>query len=94
MSCGASSTSDIPLKTEEKTGETAKLFNDTIQCAGWNAMLEHKRTLKSYDCLIIIKQKNMKEEDCREWHRLRTPASKRLLNAATQEQLVHDNKND
>jgi hypothetical protein len=50
-------TLNIPLKTEENIEAAAKYFNDAIQCAGWNAMLEHKRTLKAYDCPIIIKQR-------------------------------------
>jgi hypothetical protein len=37
-----------------------------------------------------------KKEDCRGWHQLQTPESKRLLNTATQglKQLLNNNKND
>jgi hypothetical protein len=47
-------TLNIPLRTEEDTEAAVKFFNDTIQYVGWNAMSEHKRTLKAYDCPIII----------------------------------------
>jgi hypothetical protein len=50
-------------------------------------------TLKTYDCPTLIKQKT--EGLRRDWHRLRTPESKRLLNTATQElkQLLSNNIN-
>jgi hypothetical protein len=74
---------------------SSKFFNDTIQYAGWNATLEHKRTFTAYDCHITIKQKFEEKRLRREWHRLRTPASKRLLNAATQElKELNNNKNE
>jgi hypothetical protein len=60
-------------------------------------MLEHKRTLRAYDCPIIIKLIiEEKRRLHRDWYRLWTPTSKGLLNAATQElkELLHDNKND
>jgi hypothetical protein len=69
----------------------------TVQLAGWNATPEHKDALKIYDCPVIIKQKiEEKRRLPRDWHRLRTPESKRLLNTATQEleQLLNRNKND
>jgi hypothetical protein len=44
-------------------GAATKFFSDTIQCTGWNATLEHKRTLKAYDCPIIIKKKIEDKED-------------------------------
>jgi hypothetical protein len=47
MTSGASSmrlTLNMPLKTEEDIEAAANFFNDTIQCAGWNATLEHRRT--------------------------------------------------
>jgi hypothetical protein len=48
-------------------------------------------TLKTYDCPILIKQKiEEKRRLNRDWHRLRTPESKRLLNTATKE-LKHSN---
>jgi hypothetical protein len=36
----------------------AKFFTSTIKWAGWNAMLEHKRTFKAYNCPTVSKQKN------------------------------------
>jgi hypothetical protein len=88
-------TLNIPLKTEDIEA-AAKFFNDTIQWAGWNGTPEHKRTLEAYNCPIKIKQKiEEKRRVRRKWHRLQTPASKRLLIAATQEfKELHDNKND
>jgi hypothetical protein len=53
----------IALKTEEHIEAATKFFSDTFQCAGWNAMLEHKRILKAYCCLIIIKQKIEEKQD-------------------------------
>jgi hypothetical protein len=53
--------------------------------AGWNAMPEHKMAFTAYVCPIKIKQKMKKRRPRREWHRLRTAASKILVNAATQE---------
>jgi hypothetical protein len=85
---------NIPLKTEKDIDTAAKFFIDTIQCAGWNVTPEHKRTLKAHNCLIIIKQKIEDRRIHGEWHRLRAPASKRLLNTATKElKELHDNKN-
>jgi hypothetical protein len=50
-------TLNIPHKTEEDTEAAAKVFNNTIQRAGWNATPEHRRTLKdAYDCPITIMQ--------------------------------------
>jgi hypothetical protein len=51
-------TLNIHLKTGEISEAAAKIFNDTIQCTGWNAMTERKRALKAYDCPVLIKQKN------------------------------------
>jgi hypothetical protein len=88
-------TLNIPLKTEDIEA-AAKFFNATIQWGGWNATPEHKRMLEAYNCPINIKQKiEEKRRLRREWRCLQTPASKRLLNAATQELklLLHDNKN-
>jgi hypothetical protein len=47
----------INLTPEEDTEAAAKFFNGTIQCAGWNATPEHKRTLNAHSCPIIIRQK-------------------------------------
>jgi hypothetical protein len=69
-------TLNVPLKTEEDSEAAVKFFNDTVQCAGWNATPEHTDTLKTYDCPILIKQKiEEKRRLCRNWHRLRTPES-------------------
>jgi hypothetical protein len=40
------------------TEAAVKLFNDTIEWAGWNATPGHTDTLKTYDCPILIKQKD------------------------------------
>jgi hypothetical protein len=88
---------NVSLKTEEDIEAAVKFFNDTIHWAGWNTTPEHTDTLKTYDCPILIKQKIQEKRRLRRgWHRLRTPASKRLLNIATQElkQLLNNNKND
>jgi hypothetical protein len=37
-------TLNISLKIEKNFEAAAKLFNDVILCADWNAMPEHKRT--------------------------------------------------
>jgi hypothetical protein len=50
-------TLNIPPNTKEDIEAAAKLFNDTIHWAGWNAMLEYKRTLEAYNCPIKIEQK-------------------------------------
>jgi hypothetical protein len=50
-------TLNVSLKTEEDIEAAVKFFNDTLQCAGWNATPEHTATLKTYDCPILIKQK-------------------------------------
>jgi hypothetical protein len=47
----------------QDTEAAAKFFSDTIQCTCWNAMLEHKRPLKAYDCTILNNQKLKKKED-------------------------------
>jgi hypothetical protein len=48
-------TLNVPLKTEEDIEAAVKFYNAAIQCTGWNSTPEHKRTLKTYDCPIIIK---------------------------------------
>jgi hypothetical protein len=50
---------------------------------------EHTEGRQTYECPILIKQKRRLR---RNWHRFRTPESKRLLNAATRElkQLLAD----
>jgi hypothetical protein len=37
----------LPLNISLRTGEDTVFFNGTVQCTGWNATLEHKRTLKA-----------------------------------------------
>jgi hypothetical protein len=63
-----------------------KLLRDRLrQWAGWNATPEHTDTVKTYDCPTLIKQKiEEKRRLRRDWHRLQTPESKRLLNTVTQ----------
>jgi hypothetical protein len=46
----------VSLKTEENIQAAAKIFNDTIQWAGWNATPEHTDILATLDCPIQIKQ--------------------------------------
>jgi hypothetical protein len=56
-------TLNFSLKTEEDIEAAVKFFNDTIQCAGWNATPEHTDTLQTNGCPIFIKQKSKKRED-------------------------------
>jgi hypothetical protein len=87
-------TLNISLKTEKNIEAAVKFFNDTIQWAGWKTTPEHTDTLKTYDCPISIKQKiEEKRRLHRDWHRLRTAESRRLLNTATQELKQHINNN-
>jgi hypothetical protein len=58
---------------------------------------KHTDKLKTYECPILTKQKiEEKTRLRRDWHRLWSSESKRLLNTATQElkQLLSNNKND
>jgi hypothetical protein len=56
-------TLNVSLKTEEDIKAAVKVFNDTVQWAGWNATPEHTDTLnKTYDCPILIKQKNRRKK--------------------------------
>jgi hypothetical protein len=72
----------VSFKTEEDFEETVKLFNDTIQWAGWNATPEHTDTVKTHGCPILIKQKTEEKRRLRrKWHRFGAPESKRLLNS-------------
>jgi hypothetical protein len=50
-------TLNISLKTEEHIEVAAKFFNDSIQWQVGMQCRDIKRTLKAYDCSIIIKQK-------------------------------------
>jgi hypothetical protein len=87
-------TSHVSLRTEEDIEAAVKFFNDTMQWAGWTATPQHKDTLKTYDCPILIKQKiEEKRRPRRGWHLLRTPKSKILLNTASQELKQQNNKN-
>jgi hypothetical protein len=54
-------TSNDSIKTEEDIEAAVKFFNDTIQCAGWKVTPEHTDTLKTYNCPILIKQKNRRK---------------------------------
>jgi hypothetical protein len=79
-------TLNIPLKTEEEIEAVLNFFNDTIQWAGWNATPERTDAFKTYQCPILIKQKIIEKRRLhRSWHQLRTPESKRLFIAATQD---------
>jgi hypothetical protein len=46
------------LQTEKDIEVAAKLLNDTIQWAGWNATPEHTDTLNTYDFPLLIKKIN------------------------------------
>jgi hypothetical protein len=63
-------TSDaLKLKTDEDTEASVQLFNDKIQCSGWNAMPEQTDTFKAYDCPKLIKQTiEGKRRIRRDWH--------------------------
>jgi hypothetical protein len=49
---------NVSLKIKEDIEEEVKFFNDTIQRTGWNATPEHTDTLRTYDCPILIKERN------------------------------------
>jgi hypothetical protein len=75
---------NIPFNTAVNIKQAAKFFNDTIQCVGWNATTEHRRTLQAYDCPIIISNKLMKEEDSTENGNIYVqPQGRGLLDTAT-----------
>jgi hypothetical protein len=87
----------VPLKTTADIEASVKFFNDTVQWAGWKATPKLSAANRIHDCPISIKQKLAeKRKPRRDWHRFRTPESKRLLNAATQDlkQLLRKIKND
>jgi hypothetical protein len=48
--------------TEEGIEAAARFFNDTVQCVGWNAVLEHDWTLKAYNCPVLRKKLKKKED--------------------------------
>jgi hypothetical protein len=74
----------IPLKTTNNIDEAAKLFTDSVQCAGWLATPTPLISNRESECPILIKQKLAEKRKLRRaWHRLRTPESKQMLNAAT-----------
>jgi hypothetical protein len=67
-----------------------------MQWAGWNATPRLTDTLTAYNCPMLIKQKIEEKRRLRkDWHRLRTPESKKLFNTTTQKhkQLLNNNKN-
>jgi hypothetical protein len=85
----------IPLKTPADVEAACRqLFTETVEWAGWQAT----PTLPAiHGCPIIIKQKLAEKRKLRrDWHRFRTPESKRFLNTATQDlkQLIRRIKND
>jgi hypothetical protein len=72
--------SNVSLKTEKHSEAAVKFFINTIQWAGWNSTPEYTDILKAYDCPVLIKQKTEEKRRLhRDWHRLQTPESKRLL---------------
>jgi hypothetical protein len=77
-------TLQVPLKTGADIETAVQFFNDTVQWAGWMATPELPSASRIEGCPITIQQKLAeKRKLCRDWHRLRTPESKRLLNVAT-----------
>jgi hypothetical protein len=54
-------TLNVSLQTEEDIEAPVKFFNDTVQWAGWNTTPQDTDTLKTYDCPILIKQKNRRK---------------------------------
>jgi hypothetical protein len=87
----------IPLQTPADVEAAAQLFTATVQWAGWQATPTLPAAPRIHGCPIIIKQKLAEKRKLRrDWHRFRTPASKRLLNTATQDlkQLIRRIKND
>jgi DNA mismatch repair protein MutH len=86
---------NVPLKTEAGIEAAVKCCNDTVQWAGWKATSKLPAASRIHGCPITIKQKVAdKRKLRRDWHRFRTPESKRFLNAATQDlkQLLNRNK--
>jgi hypothetical protein len=62
-------TLNISLKAELYIEAAGKFFNDTLQWTCWNATPEHADTLKTYDCLMLIKQKIEEKRTLhRGWH--------------------------
>jgi hypothetical protein len=89
-------TLQVPLKTGADIEEAVEFFNVTVQWAGWMATPALPSASRIQGCPIMIQQKLAeKRQLCRAWHRFRTPLSKRLLNAATQDlkQLLRRYKN-
>jgi endonuclease/exonuclease/phosphatase (EEP) superfamily protein YafD len=67
----------IPLKTTNDIDEAAKLFTDSVQCAGWSATPTPPVSNRQSECPILIKKKLAEKRKLRRaWHRLRTPESK------------------
>jgi hypothetical protein len=56
-------TLNVSFRTEEDIEAAVKFFNDTIQCAGWNATTEHTDTFETYNRPILLIKKLKKTED-------------------------------
>jgi hypothetical protein len=87
----------IPLMTTDDIEEAVKFFTDTVQWAGWKETPPLPARSGINACPLIIQQQlAAKRKLRRDWHHFRTPESKRLLNAATQDlkQLIRTIKND
>jgi hypothetical protein len=85
----------MPLKTTDDIEEAVKFFTDTVQWAGWKATPPLPARIGIKACSLIIQQQlAAKRKLRRDWHHFRTPESKRLLNAATQDlkQLIRTKK--
>jgi hypothetical protein len=48
---------NVPLKSDSNIEAAIKNFNDIIQWAGWTTTPEHTEACQTYDCPILIKQK-------------------------------------
>jgi hypothetical protein len=80
----------VRLKAEEDIEAAVKQ-----QWAGRNATLEHIAISKANNCPILIKQKIEERRLRRNWHRIHSPESKSLFNAATHglKHIFSNNKN-
>jgi hypothetical protein len=87
----------IHLKTTDDIEAAVKLFTDTVQWAGWKATPPLPAMNRIHACPLRIKQQLAEKRKLRrDWHHVRTPESKRLLNAAKQDlkQLICRINND
>jgi hypothetical protein len=87
----------VPLKTTTDIEAAVKFFNGNGSAGSCKATPKLPTACRIHGCPITIQQKLAEKRKLRrDWHRFRTPESKRLLNAATQDQkqLLRRIKND